>query len=178
MKLDYAAQYKHPQWQKKRLEALENSQWTCGGCGAKETTLHVHHKHYVKGRKVWEYDIAELEVLCEPCHEETHAFRGQIAEAVAMYESWELPELAAVIRGFSRSMIGPPLDDEIATAAQPQHYYVGIIASLMRGLDIEDQVAIATVVLESSRRHRPEATGLHECIEQAIKAFQMPRADA
>lgn len=59
-KLSWSQQYKHPQWQRKRLEALEAAGWECENCGEKETTLNVHHKRYVKGRMIWEYDVSEL----------------------------------------------------------------------------------------------------------------------
>ena len=62
-------EYKHPQWQKKRLEALERSAFTCCRCGENEKTLHVHHKRYPKG-KIWDCDIHDLSVLCESCHKE------------------------------------------------------------------------------------------------------------
>lgn len=68
----YSELLKHPNWQRKRLEMLSASDWTCRDCGSKETTLHVHHKKYVKGRKPWEYENNELAVLCEDCHETEH----------------------------------------------------------------------------------------------------------
>jgi hypothetical protein len=74
-KLTYAEQLKHPNWQRKRLEMLEAAGWTCSKCGDKEKTLHVHHKQYVKGRKVWEYERHDLAVLCEDCHEAEHAMQ-------------------------------------------------------------------------------------------------------
>ena len=52
---NFSAQYKHPLWQKKRLEALSGSGFECQNCGSKDDQLHVHHKSYVKGRNVWDY---------------------------------------------------------------------------------------------------------------------------
>lgn len=74
-KLAYSEQLRHPNWQRKRLEALEAAGWQCWNCGDKETTLNVHHRRYVKGRMAWEYDLSELAVLCEPCHETEHKER-------------------------------------------------------------------------------------------------------
>lgn len=71
-KMTYAEQLKHPNWQRKRLEALNLADFQCSDCGDKETTLHVHHKQYVKGRKAWEYEQGELQVLCENCHQHRH----------------------------------------------------------------------------------------------------------
>lgn len=68
----YSDQMKNPLWQKKRLHMLESKGWKCEVCGAEEKTLHVHHKQYKSGAKIWEYEDNELAVLCENCHKETH----------------------------------------------------------------------------------------------------------
>lgn len=72
-KLTYREQLLHPNWQKRRLEALSAARFSCAICGDAESTLHVHHKHYVKGRMAWEYSDEELEVLCDACHQTRHA---------------------------------------------------------------------------------------------------------
>lgn len=71
-KMTYAEQLRHPKWQKKRLEVLERAEFKCELCSDSETTLNVHHKRYVKGRKAWEYEASELTALCQPCHESAH----------------------------------------------------------------------------------------------------------
>src|SRR6185503_9899629 len=70
--MTYAEKLKDPRWQKKRLEILERDNWACFICGDKETTLHVHHEEYVKGREPWEAVDYMLTTLCENCHEVTH----------------------------------------------------------------------------------------------------------
>lgn len=70
--MKYAEQIKSPKWQKKRLEILKRDEFTCQECGNKELTLHVHHKHYNKGAKIWEYENWELTTLCEICHNIQH----------------------------------------------------------------------------------------------------------
>lgn len=67
-------EYKHPQWQKKRLEALEHYGFQCQKCMSVKKTLHVHHKTYQKGKKIWECDISNLNVVCEDCHKEIEDF--------------------------------------------------------------------------------------------------------
>lgn len=68
----YGIKLRDPRWQKKRLQVLDRAQWRCEACGDTESTLHVHHKPYFKGRDPWEYDNDQLAVLCESCHEFTH----------------------------------------------------------------------------------------------------------
>lgn len=79
----YAAKLKDPRWQKKRLEVLQRADWACEVCGDKESTLHVHHKRYFKGREPWEYDDDQLAVLCESCHEATHDAPDLLLEAIS-----------------------------------------------------------------------------------------------
>lgn len=69
----YFIKLKDPRWQKKRLEALTYGHWACEQCGGTESTLHVHHRQYFKGREPWDYKVGQLAVLCEDCHESTHA---------------------------------------------------------------------------------------------------------
>ena len=96
----YAAKLKDPRWQKRRLQVLDQSDWSCQDCGCKDSTLHVHHKRYVKGREPWEYGDRELEVLCETCHKEAHEGLTLISAAVAQYPSFELSALASLLAGY------------------------------------------------------------------------------
>jgi hypothetical protein len=84
---EFSDQYKHPKWQKLRLEMLEAAQFECSKCGDTESQLHVHHRHYVKGRKVWDYGRCELEVLCSACHAEEHSLKGLLSDVLACADS-------------------------------------------------------------------------------------------
>jgi hypothetical protein len=59
-----------PRWQKKRLEILARDEWACRMCFDKDTTLHVHHRVYVKGAEPWDYPDENFLTLCKPCHED------------------------------------------------------------------------------------------------------------
>lgn len=72
MKKTYFEKLKDPRWQKRRLEALEVAGWCCARCCDAESTLHVHHKIYIKGKEPWDYDKDQLAVLCEECHGVEH----------------------------------------------------------------------------------------------------------
>lgn len=67
-KEDYFAKLKDPRWQKKRLEILERDEFSCRGCGDKDSTLHVHHLWY-EGNNPWDAPTESLLTLCETCHE-------------------------------------------------------------------------------------------------------------
>jgi hypothetical protein len=79
----YAAKLKDPRWQKKRLECLDAARWQCQSCGDGTSTLHVHHKRYIKGREPWEYDRDQLAVLCECCHDEQHAMPDVLMDVIS-----------------------------------------------------------------------------------------------
>ena len=34
--------------------------------------LQIHHKRYIQGRKIWEYDAVDLVTLCKQCHTKLH----------------------------------------------------------------------------------------------------------
>lgn len=66
--MTYADDLRHPKWQRKRLEVMQAAEWKCSSCNSENRTLHVHHRRYIRGRKPWEYDDADLISLCDECH--------------------------------------------------------------------------------------------------------------
>ena len=61
----YSDLLKNPAWQKKRLEMLSAADFACQSCGDNSSTLHVHHKRYIKGRSPWDYENSNFVVVCE-----------------------------------------------------------------------------------------------------------------
>lgn len=82
-KTSYAQKLLDPRWQKKRLEVLDAADWACEVCGDAQTTLHVHHKQYIKGREPWEYDKDQLAALCKCCHDTTHGAHDILMDVVS-----------------------------------------------------------------------------------------------
>jgi hypothetical protein len=66
--IGYAEKLKNPLWQKKRLEILSRDNFTCQLCKDPKTTLHVHHKKYIKGNQPWDYPDSNFQALCAHCH--------------------------------------------------------------------------------------------------------------
>ena len=66
--LIYSEKLQDPHWQRKRLEILSRDKFTCQLCQDTETTLHVHHKEYLKGHQPWEYPDDNFQTLCKDCH--------------------------------------------------------------------------------------------------------------
>jgi hypothetical protein len=83
MKKEYWEKLKDPRWQRKRLEVMEESCFTCHNCQASDTTLHIHHDYYKKNADPWEYETYELRCLCEECHYEAEMVRREIYKVIA-----------------------------------------------------------------------------------------------
>ncbi|KKM74490.1 hypothetical protein LCGC14_1399860 [marine sediment metagenome] len=80
----YFEKLKDPRWQKKRLEVLQAANFECTQCGDSESTLHVHHLVYRRGRDPWEYPAKALVCLCEDCHEKVEGFRERLLLAIGV----------------------------------------------------------------------------------------------
>jgi len=129
--ISFHEQYKHPLWQRKRLEALENVGFGCELCADDQSPLHVHHKRYVKGRAVWEYQLHELAVLCEGCHEQVHQFKDELSTILAIIHPEAIGLLVALIHGFCLSSKGAArieYFDSLASEDNPDMAMVGHIA--------------------------------------------------
>lgn len=79
----YAAKLRDPRWQKKRLEVLELAGWVCQMCGDGKSTLHVHHKQYLRGFEPWDYDTDQLASLCAQCHENGHGSPDVLIDVIS-----------------------------------------------------------------------------------------------
>jgi hypothetical protein len=85
-KKPYWEKLKDPRWQRKRLEVLDQSDFTCEKCESTEDTLHVHHKAYRKGAEPWEYANEELICLCDNCHIDEHEIDDQIDDLIGKFK--------------------------------------------------------------------------------------------
>lgn len=152
-KLTYAEQIKSPNWQRKRLEVLESANWECESCGAKDITLNVHHKQYVKGRLYWEYERHELECLCEECHKAHHQAQDGLRQLLAEVDTHQSFGLVAGFHHHSdwidRENAGQARDvDALAYAA-------GLIAWMAHQLDIDEMYKVGEFIA-STRRETSE----------------------
>lgn len=131
-KLSYSEQLKHPNWQRKRLEVMQAAAFSCENCGDTETMLNVHHRRYVKGRMVWEYERDELQCLCQPCHAQHHQHRELLERLLLNGEGREQMAIG-LIGGACAAMleIGEDLESE-ARIVGGEDFLSGAVAGLMR----------------------------------------------
>ena len=71
-KQNYWEKLKDPRWQRKRLEVMKRSFFSCEKCYREDQTLNVHHLYYMSKRDPWEYPDFALISVCEECHAEEH----------------------------------------------------------------------------------------------------------
>lgn len=99
----YREKLKDPRWQKKRLEVLNAAEFACQRCFDSSSTLHVHHRQYIKGREPWEYEAHELTALCESCHELEHETKADLNSLLSlilpMYA--HLQDVAGLVAGYA-----------------------------------------------------------------------------
>ena len=130
--MEWKDQYKHQMWQKKRLEALSAAEFMCQRCCDSEGQLHVHHKHYVKGRKIWEYATKELSVLCEGCHAETHAEKYMLGEIFLSLDAMGYSDVVGLVASYCNEIVGPSRVDatDVIERLNDHHSFViGLIAA-------------------------------------------------
>ncbi len=96
---EFWAQYKHPLWQKKRLEVLDQAGYACGSCGSDEKQLHVHHRYYIAKRKIWDYPEDCYECLCEDCHKEFHNLKDRFKSAIQNLDRADMERVIGFIAG-------------------------------------------------------------------------------
>lgn len=68
-------QYKTVDWKQYRCDIIKSDGSACVRCGASSSSgaiLQVHHRHYIRGRKPWEYPPEFCETLCKGCHAREH----------------------------------------------------------------------------------------------------------
>jgi hypothetical protein len=85
-KVNNQTDYLDLRWQKFRLKRLQLANWRCESCSS-TSTLHIHHKRYIRGRKPWEYSMSDTKVLCDDCHKQVHGIEPNpnLAEFLATF---------------------------------------------------------------------------------------------
>lgn len=150
--MTFQDQYKRPEWQKKRLEKLESTGFECESCGEKTKQLHVHHHIYRKGKKIWEYDLEELETLCLDCHKTRHDIKDDLKELLA---EATISGLAADEMSFGviTSVCGPSFFHRSTNNAEIMGKILG------RLLDLESMDNIFHIVKSEIENNKLDALG-------------------
>jgi len=147
----YFEKLKDPRWQKKRLEALSLSNFCCESCADSTSTLHVHHKQYFKVREPWDYEVDQLAVLCESCHESTHETEDSLLLATSYVPIDGRDSVASLIAGF----VGKPMNSEFVN--DPDLYVDGHLANAIgrlapNSLTILEKIKLAELAVSDRSR--------------------------
>ena len=62
---------KDKRWKEFRLKVMSERGSRCECCGGTDI-LQIHHTFYISGKMPWEYDINDMRVLCQKCHQRIH----------------------------------------------------------------------------------------------------------
>jgi len=151
--MTYKEQLLHPNWQRKRLEILQRDDFSCQLCCDKESTLHVHHKQYAKGRMAWEYPNDELVTLCEECHDTMHLEQGLLRDVTAKLPvdgPGSIDSARLLLAGWANGKRS--LDFSQVFEDGPYIYAIGEVASeLERHLDLEYTFALLSALRKAPR---------------------------
>jgi hypothetical protein len=153
--MSYGAQLKSPFWQRKRLEVLEAAEFKCQRCWDSESTLHVHHKRYVKGRMAWEYSVNELLSLCESCHSVEHQMGDVFKTILATLDSDGPNGLDSVygivagwVKGFATDEI-PEFDEFVQVGTNPSAFALGTAIRNIEAVNTREFCANFSIASES-----------------------------
>ncbi len=160
MSNDYWKLLQSPKWQKKRLEKLNESNWECENCGAKNIQLHVHHKQYFKGLDPWEYQNKQLEVLCDFCHKEMHEVAKCMKEILSYSTQYEILSL---IVGYVDEEIIYDLKLTEMEVFSFQHRAIGVLAGLLNFVHPKKYYEIANLIISHADKNKEEA---EQCFRQ------------
>jgi 5-methylcytosine-specific restriction endonuclease McrA len=82
--------YREKRWLELRERVLKRDEFRCVNCcrSPEDTaSMQAHHRRYLPGRFPWEYELTDLETLCQGCHAETH---GKIKPSTGWIQCDEL----------------------------------------------------------------------------------------
>ena len=77
--MSYKDKLKDPRWLEFRKRVYEKDGYRCTICNTKDRPLNAHHRFYEDNKEPWEYNVGNLDTLCNWCHESIHCL-GKIKE--------------------------------------------------------------------------------------------------
>jgi hypothetical protein len=156
--MTYSQQLADPRWQRRRLERLSLADFSCDECGSRSEQLHVHHRHYFKGRKAWEYDDQELQVLCKPCHSAHHRAESTVKQALSESCIGDAVFLGLLAGFLDASMELDVEGSGLLADVSADGVIAGRMAAIFFGASRQTQAKMAEAVLGCDRRLSPVET--------------------
>lgn len=178
-KKTYSEKLKDPRWQRKRLEVMERDEFHCRMCGDGESTLHVHHKRYVKGREPWEYELHELATVCENCHEQAHELMNGISAVAVRFDidggPWSIENATALLSGyFDGHLTARQREPELwkNTGLSPEMYLLGRVCGELQEppTQADYRKHLSSILLLSDIVRDKGSAWLFDVLAKAIKA--------
>ena len=70
--MQYKIKLKDPRWIEFRKRIYKKDGYRCTICNTKDRPLNAHHRFYENNKQPWDYNIGDLDTLCNWCHEFLH----------------------------------------------------------------------------------------------------------
>lgn len=166
-KMSYSEQLRHPNWQRRRLEVMEEAGFECENCGDKETTLNVHHRLYVKGRMVWEYGNDELACLCEHCHRQEHGDREQLDALLAAAGVGMTRIATGLLAGYLSTQLYDVEDADALERQSPLEFIAGSLAAIF-SYRLDKRVVQAIALAREGTILNPAEEGFVKRLSSAV----------
>lgn len=159
----YKQKLRDQRWLDRRQEILDRDSHTCQLCGATDSTLNVHHAHYITGREPWEYEDEYLKTLCDSCHVKWHQAQNRLLMAAScLIGHQQFEHLVGFAKAFAVSFANdlnaerlPPIallnDDERRGAA----YFELLGAIPFYKIDVSDPALSTTAGIGCITRANP-----------------------
>lgn len=158
-KKTYREKLLDPRWQKRRLEILSRDAFTCQHCFDGESTLHVHHRWYVKGEP-WDVPDEALVTLCESCHEEETRRRPDAEETLrSAFQRTKFP--ASLIHDIACSVAYMPFTHTPDLVAEAIHV-------VCTNADVQRQVI--DWILDKRQEHRATRAQLPLALVEVVES--------
>lgn len=97
----YAEKLRDPRWLEFRSEAIRILGNKCSECtedfAGSKTSIHVHHRRYQHGLDPWDYEMADIAVLCDRCHSAIHDCEHKWRDLIRSLDPWVADEFSTVI---------------------------------------------------------------------------------
>ena len=115
--------------------------------GNKENQLHVHHKQYFKGRKPWQYENDQLQVLCHKCHDLNHVVIQSIKEILSLSDN---DEIFNILLGYADIDVVKKMSEFPHAAYSYEYETIGLMARLLTFIHFKNYRTICEFLIANS----------------------------
>lgn len=153
----FAAQYQTEEWRQFSRTIKASRGKFCECCRRADVTLHAHHAFYEPGKKLWEYDQADMVVLCEGCHkglhEELKKFRKFVFTKMTPAAARTVNgALAVALDQYDSLVFAHALAEFVSTPSMVQRYADAWNVDAQTGKDTPPKTKLGAIEFEAMKK--------------------------